>query len=265
MHELYCRARQTRDPDDINDFCAAVTEFVTVEVRMRLAKRNLRFTGALVDDVATDITAVVGRKIDRLLRTNIHNIAGYVVGIIRHEIANVVDRHLRVCGLGVCAKTRKRRIKRGQEPNRPDEYHRRTLYRGQDGEVIDLPDEWVQDRLPAVFSADYREGLDPEYWEFLGAVKELAWAHVGPDPRLRKALGLIEAARDEPIISEVGRLVGMRRQTLVDQLRRLGDRIVVAAPAWVHEAGQKYWRQAWPSTVKSATASLSSYRGEEAA
>ena len=204
------------------DEILGITELHT---RYQLARRNLRLSPALVEDVVADLVALVGRKAHRF--GHVRDKEGYIAGIVRREIARSLDFHLRTCGLGPSERTRRRRLSRGEPTHKSWEPQRQV-------------------RVPDLLYESYRRGEPEEYWQFLAWVDETARTLAAGNDRLRRALSLIRTSRVGTALTEVARAAGLPESTLRYQLHRLGEQIVAIAPEWVHECGQKYCRGGWP-------------------
>jgi len=268
LHELYTRAVAAHDPRDIEDFLCGAQDFVRYTVFSLLKRRNMHVHQWLADDVSADVTALVGEKIGRLLRGDIRNIGGFLYRLAEHEVTDSVDNALRPCGLGPCARTRKRRRDRNEDEFAPGELHKRVYYQYERGNAedgvfnpTDVEDEFTSN-FPIEYNADshyrsssigdnfvarsYRRGRNEEYDNFVAWIEQAAWQHVGDDPKMRLAFAHIKLSRDdEPKITEIAAKVGMSRSTLRYRLDRLAERVYQMAPDWVHRAGRVYLRESW--------------------
>ncbi|MBX3427588.1 MAG: hypothetical protein KF688_18050 [Pirellulales bacterium] len=260
LDELHRRAIATRNDRDIEDFLRGAKDFVRYTVFSLLKRRNLRAHQWLADDVASDVAALVGKTVARLLHGDIENIGGFLYVMAKRVVTESVDDLLRPCGLGPCARTRRR--------NRSFEsLHKRVYYHYEHGDAedgvynpvmppqdADFPFELDSDshyRTTSIgdnfVARPYQRGRrNEEYDNFKAWVEQQAWKYVGNDPRMRLAFARIKQSDDnEPDIAAIARSVGMARSTLRYRLDRLAEVVYRTAPPWVHRAGLIYLREHW--------------------
>ncbi|HMO83441.1 MAG TPA: hypothetical protein PKC18_00830 [Lacipirellulaceae bacterium] len=281
MLDLYRRAAKTRHPDDVNDFAEALIPYVLDRVTMELTRKNLRHDPELIDELVagslSKIVAKINTILSRELKTN-SALRGYLRTIVRREVPILVDWCLRSCGVGPSERTRARRIANGQEPYRLWDLQHRGEYfdehqgmieheDGDDDARYTVDQDAPPDRgdAPGQYRDDNWPGSEDDEWcEWAAWVVNAACRFADADPRVRKALDLACDSRDEPCVAEIARSVGMKRRTLADRLRRIGEQVAASAPEWVDELGRRFLGETWISAAESGAHAVRSNRKQAA-